>query len=291
MTQLNISQIKRSPEAQPRAELSREVIQTYKDDMLNGDQFPPVVVYFDGADHWLADGFHRVAAATQAKSLKISVDIRKGTKRDAVLHSVGANADHGYRRTNEDKRRAVERMLKDKEWSKLSDREIGRHCRVSNVTVSTLRKSICKSLTDSTERTVTRGGTTYTQNTANIGQSKPEPVSGEIVESPSLEPASEPKSEPEGELIDVPSEAVTPYSEEDAEEKESKLRFWGTAEMAGLAVRLDNMLIEIQGLPKPAEFSEQMSTKTEDLLCTEKLPYAASWLTELSDRLRAEGKL
>ena len=40
------------------------------------------------------------------------------------------NADHGKRRSNADKRRAVEMMLKDSEWGKWSDREIAAKCAV-----------------------------------------------------------------------------------------------------------------------------------------------------------------
>lgn len=50
----------------------------------------------------------------------IAVDVRPGSQRDAILYSLGANAAHGRRRTNADKRRAVQRMLSDEEWSRWS---------------------------------------------------------------------------------------------------------------------------------------------------------------------------
>ena len=44
----------------------------------------------------------------------------KGTQRDAILWSISANATHGLRRTNEDKRRAVTRLLQDPECAGLA---------------------------------------------------------------------------------------------------------------------------------------------------------------------------
>jgi hypothetical protein len=38
-----------------------------------------------------------------------------------VLHSAGANAMHGLRRTNADKRRTVMLLLQDEEWAAWSD--------------------------------------------------------------------------------------------------------------------------------------------------------------------------
>ena len=61
--------------------------------------FPPVIVFREGDDYWLADGFHRVAARRQAGIRHIEAEIREGTKRDAVLYAAGANAHHGLRRT------------------------------------------------------------------------------------------------------------------------------------------------------------------------------------------------
>jgi hypothetical protein len=40
-----------------------------------GAKFPPVVVFFDGTNHWLGDGFHRTCAAEVA-GLKIRDQIR-----------------------------------------------------------------------------------------------------------------------------------------------------------------------------------------------------------------------
>lgn len=107
--------------------------------MDRGAVFPPVTAFYDGSHYWLADGFHRLSAALELDYVKITADIRQGTRRDAVLYSIGANATHGLSRTNADKRRAVERMLHDEEWRGWSDREIARRCAVSNRFVSNLR--------------------------------------------------------------------------------------------------------------------------------------------------------
>ncbi|ODT59410.1 MAG: hypothetical protein ABS73_09840 [Paracoccus sp. SCN 68-21] len=137
--------------------------------------FPPVIVYFDGKDYWLADGFHRVAAWARIGRTEIPTDIRQGDRRRAILHSVAANSAHGLRRTNDDKRRAVLTLLEDDEWGQWSNREIARRCAVSEGLVRSLRDPICAQNADSPTRTVERKGTVYQQNTANIGAaSKPD---------------------------------------------------------------------------------------------------------------------
>lgn len=87
--------------------------------------------------------------------------MRQGGLRDAILHSAGANAAHGLRRTNADKRRAVLMLLEDGEWSQWSDREIGRQCVVDHKTVTRLREEHLGKSPDA-PRTVSRGGKVYT---------------------------------------------------------------------------------------------------------------------------------
>ena len=167
---LSTSLIRLDGGTQSRAAINPAIVDAYAEDMAEGAQFPSVVVFHDGESYWLSDGFHRVAAAKQASVEYIAVDVRQGTRRDAVLHSVGANATHGLRRTNEDKRRAVTVLLSDEEWAKWSDREISRKCGVHHEMVGRLRKDL--SLEDSaSERTyTTKHGTQATMNTANIGK-------------------------------------------------------------------------------------------------------------------------
>jgi len=182
MEMLLISQIRTDGGTQPRAELNESVVEDYADAMGAGAEFPPVTVFYDGCEYWLADGFHRVHAACVAERTEIAADVRQGTKRDAILYSVGANAAHGLRRTNRDKRRAVEtcfrlmqEMTEDGELgASWSDSDIARRCAVSHTLVGRMRADLscngCK--TDGT-RTVQRGGNTYQQNTANIGGPRP----------------------------------------------------------------------------------------------------------------------
>jgi hypothetical protein len=55
---------------------------------------------------------------------------------------VGANATHGLRRTNADKRRAALTLLQDEEWQRWSNREIARQCGVTHTFVAKLRREL-----------------------------------------------------------------------------------------------------------------------------------------------------
>lgn len=141
-----ISKIRMDGGTQPRAALDEETIREYAEEMQKGVIFPPVDLFYDGTDYWLADGFHRVNGAKRAGFKDIKADVHQGDKRAAVLHSVGVNADHGLRRTNEDKRRAVMVLLSDTEWGTWSNSEIGRQCKVSDMTVKRLRDALSSTM-------------------------------------------------------------------------------------------------------------------------------------------------
>lgn len=175
MKQLSLKSIRIDGGTQSRVELNSATVDEYAEAMHEGEAFPPVVVFFDGADYWLADGFHRYFGADHAGLEAIAADVRNGTQADAQLFSFGVNASHGLRRTNADKRKAVTGALQHPVSCKWSDRQIAKHCGVSDKTVSAVRVSIFGNSEDAppAERTVTRNGTTYTQNTANVGKSKP----------------------------------------------------------------------------------------------------------------------
>ena len=104
--------------------------------------FPPVDVFKDGDVMLLADGFSRLEAAKKSRLSRIKGVVRTGTKRDAILHAVKANSTHGQRRTNADKRRAVEMVLSDPDWANWSDRGIAKHCAVSQPFVSKVRSEL-----------------------------------------------------------------------------------------------------------------------------------------------------
>jgi hypothetical protein len=168
---LSVAAIRLDGGTQPRAQLSHETLDDYALAMKAGAVFPPVVVFYDGTDYWLADGFHRVRAALLEEIGDVLADVRQGTQRDAVLYSVGANSDHGVPRNNEDKRRAVRRLLEDSEWVQWSDHTIADRCRVSQPFVSKLREQ--------TEREAGKGNNVITfceSETGNVPETKSVPV-------------------------------------------------------------------------------------------------------------------
>lgn len=94
---------------QVRAHLDKDVVREYMEgEREGGVVFPPAVVFKDKAgSFWLADGHHRLASAKANGKEKLACDVREGEYVDALRFALGANAEHGLRRTNEDKANAV----------------------------------------------------------------------------------------------------------------------------------------------------------------------------------------
>jgi len=124
---------------QTRVATNDQAIIAYAEAMQEGAEFPPIVVYFDGAQYWLADGFHRYLAAKRNGLEALAADIHEGGRTDALLHALGANANNGLFRSVDDKRNAVEIALE--EWWDKSNRQIADICNVSSGLVGKARKT------------------------------------------------------------------------------------------------------------------------------------------------------
>lgn len=165
-TMLRIKDVKADRNVESREQLDMRVADEYKAELLadKSFEFDPVDVFFDGETYWLAHGFHRWCAYANAGRDSIPAEVREGTRRDAVLFSVGANARNGMRRTNADKRRAISMLLSDPEWGQWSDREIGKQCSVNHETVASVRASLQVAISPDTAapRIAKRGSQVYT---------------------------------------------------------------------------------------------------------------------------------
>lgn len=138
---LPIAAIRIDGATQPRAQLDSETIEDYAAAMRAGVEFPPVTVFYDGAEYWLADGFHRVNAAGAAAGKKrIAAEVHQGTREDAQWFSYAANQSHGLRRSNADKQRAIRAAIEHAKSKDLSDRQIAEHVGVDHKTVAAIRR-------------------------------------------------------------------------------------------------------------------------------------------------------
>jgi hypothetical protein len=232
---LQIDQIRCDGGTQSRAAINEATVAEYAEAMADPvTVFPPVTVYFDGRDYWLADGFHRVEAWRRIGRTDIPAEIKQGDRRSAILHSVAANSAHGLRRTNDDKRRAVLTLLEDAEWSAWSNMEIARRCAVSESLVRGLRNGHFVQNEVTLERTyTTKHGTEAVMSTARIGaaagyeqkadpapaienkgkieelpQTQIQPLRGEQDETPAAEPLDPAEAKERRELARLTTEAL-----------------------------------------------------------------------------------
>lgn len=171
---LELGLIRCDQRAQPREHLSTDLTQAYQDAMADGAKFPPLTVFFDGADYWLADGFHRRYAAIGLGLVDFPCEVKQGSLRDAILFSCQVNSSHGAQRTTDDKRRAVAKLLEDEEWSHWSNNEIAGRAKVSPPFVAKLREAVTPAHSfDRDSRTYrTKHGTIAQMNTGDIGRAE-----------------------------------------------------------------------------------------------------------------------
>lgn len=138
-----IADITADKEMQARAAMNLDAIADYADTIFEGTgELPPIEIVTDGQTNWVTDGWHRLAAYKKLDILTIPARITEGTKADAVRAALAANRTHGLRRSNADKRKAVEMAFslmaaEKKNWP---DTEIAELCGVSSMFVGNVRK-------------------------------------------------------------------------------------------------------------------------------------------------------
>ena len=168
---IQLSAIRIDGGTQSREALNQATVAEYAEAMTEGVTFPPITLFFDGSIHWLVDGFHRYFAAKQVGFTDMPAEVRVGTQLDAQWASYTVNKDHGLRRSNADKRKAVMGALAHPYGKAKSDNQIAKELGVHPSTVGDIRRSLADSASDvPAERTyTTKHGTTAVMNTANIG--------------------------------------------------------------------------------------------------------------------------
>ena len=138
--QLLIESIRTDGGTQSRAEIHQDTVAEYVEAIQAGSKMPPLLVFQDGADYWLAEGFHRLLAYQQAGKRNVLCEIKQGTREDAAWASAGANVTHGLRRTNADKRKATEMAIRLR--PDLTDEALAQHCGVSREFVNRIRPNV-----------------------------------------------------------------------------------------------------------------------------------------------------
>ncbi len=160
---------------QSRVAMNEEVIGEYATLMKEGVQFEPAAGILDEATGqvYVWDGSHRGEAARRLGEL-LAVSLQPGTREEAEWLALTANQKHGLRRSRTDKQHAIRQALRHPRGVNLSNSEIARHCGVDHKTVGRIRAELETSgeIPRITERTVTRNGITYQQETANLSQSR-----------------------------------------------------------------------------------------------------------------------
>lgn len=136
---LELDRIRLDGGTQIREAVDDDVVNDYAALMANQVYLPPLCVFHDGDDYWLVDGFHRWQALKKNGRSEALCQAYDGSLRDARLAAVRSNHAHGLRRTNADKRRAVEILLTDAEWVGKGLRWIAEMAGVSPSFVSSIR--------------------------------------------------------------------------------------------------------------------------------------------------------
>jgi len=171
---VSLDEIRIDGGTQARAAINNETVTEYAEALRAGETLPPVVAFFDGVSYWLADGFHRYHAHRQAERQSIKVEQRDGTKDDAVLYACGANQQHGLRRSNEDKRKAVLMAFETEKFKGGSDNAVAKHCGVSANFVGDVRRSLSSDESENGQRKrVDKHGAASTMKVSNIGRKSP----------------------------------------------------------------------------------------------------------------------
>lgn len=169
---LKPSEIALDPEMQARVAIDEAVVKEYTELWKQGVDLaardPMLVAWLTDRQEYVGlDMWHRHLAWVEAfDDTPREYTVEHMTHREAILRSLGVNPGHGLRRSNADKRKAVETMLRDSEWVTWSNIEIAKACAVSDVFVGKIRAAIGAT---SDTRIYMRNGKEIKMDVTNIG--------------------------------------------------------------------------------------------------------------------------
>jgi predicted flap endonuclease-1-like 5' DNA nuclease len=148
---------------------------------------PPTVWNIGKSVYKLSQGFHRTQAAFEAGLVEIEFEVKTGTELECAIDALCGNQQHGLKRTNADKRRAVDRLLElCPTWSV---RKVSEAAGVSVNFVAEKRNQVSSDDTSEPRKVEGKDGKTYT-----VPQKKPKAEK------------QEPAKEPEQPAVHTPGE-------------------------------------------------------------------------------------
>jgi len=145
MTTLSLDQIHVQEGIQPRITLDPSVVQEYATlyaEAEDEDPLPPLDVFLIEETYYVADGFHRLAAAKQAQRTELVCHVYTGTHPEAMRHAAFANLRRGLAYSQHDRQRILERLLQDLDVSQRSNRDLAQVLGLSHVTVGRARQRL-----------------------------------------------------------------------------------------------------------------------------------------------------
>lgn len=125
---------------QARQGIDQDTVDKYAERMIEGDQFPPIVLFNDGSGYYIGDGHHRVLGSIKNEFVDIEAEVKIGTKNDALWYAMGANRINGKSMTRGDLRHAVTLALKT--WPDKTQQAIADQVGCSQWLVSKTREDI-----------------------------------------------------------------------------------------------------------------------------------------------------
>lgn len=120
---LPLKDVVRDEDLQMRVAMSGDHIDSLKEALLDKVELPPIIVYSDGINYFLADGHHRYVAHVILGKQEILSEVREGGRQAALDYAFGANKENNaLPRTTKDKQRAL--TAAQKHHPKLSERKL-----------------------------------------------------------------------------------------------------------------------------------------------------------------------
>ncbi len=177
---------------QARSRLNDQVIKDYEALIFDKVAMPSIRVVKHDKELIVVDGFHRLHAYRNKGRDQIEAEVSEGCPKTALKLAIGANHEHGLRRSKEDKARAVEMALTDLDLRVESDRRLGELCGVSHTFIASIREK-----------------TGVSKPKSKFARKKPALATREVESTPPPEFEDEPEFDRVAELFDLQATEIT----------------------------------------------------------------------------------